>query len=65
VVEEPDPKLLKLIRERDDARREVLRLQRVAQALKLTNDRLRHQERHRTTLAAVAADDPARSSRGA
>jgi hypothetical protein len=62
MVTEPDPNVLRLIRERDDARREQLRLARVAAALKLHNDRLRHQVRHLTADSAARTTAPARKS---
>jgi hypothetical protein len=43
MVADIDPRLLKLVRERDQERQERIRLARVAQALKLQNEKLRRE----------------------
>jgi hypothetical protein len=53
MVADVDPRLLKAVRERDQERQERIRVTRVAQALKLQNEKLRRQVREITTDAAV------------
>jgi hypothetical protein len=56
MVADVDPRLLKAVRERDQERQERIRIARVAQALKLQNEKLRRQVREITTDAAVRAN---------
>ena len=65
MVADVDPRLLKAVRERDQERQERIRIARVAQVLKLQNEKLRRQVRQLTTDAAVRVNSPWRSVQGA
>jgi hypothetical protein len=56
MVADVDPRSLKAVRERDQERQERIRVARVAQALKLQNEKLRRQVREITADAAVRAN---------
>ena len=60
MIADVDPRLLKAVRERDQERQERIRVTRVAQALKLQNEKLRRQVREITTDAAVRTNSPTR-----
>jgi len=56
MIADVDPRLLKAVRERDQERQVRIRIARVAQALKLQNEKLRRQVRQITADAAVRAN---------
>jgi hypothetical protein len=58
VVPDIDPRLLKAVRERDQERQERIRITRVAQALKLQNEKLRREVRQLTADGAVRVNQP-------